>query len=401
MERKKLIILPQLNDQNGDIEKKWFVYFSWRNPKTGKMERVRMHKGLHKIKDQKARYQEANKIISEYTEKLKAGWTPLLQDDVIYSDDLRYHNVAKMFGRKKAGNKTFNYFANEYIDKKTIGLQEETVSTYRSRLRIFDMWLQKKGYSDYEISVINNSVIMEFFAFLIREEQLSANTTNKYKWLLNSVFDLAIDRNSLQVNPVHSVPQNRNVSDKTPRPIQDHDIEEFKNELMKDPQLWLTVQLEFYCFLRPGKEIRLLQIKHFDFVRGSITVPKTLAKTNRDKVVIIPAHFLNVLRNEYQFHKYDREFFIIGKNGKPGPTPLGKNNMRFRFVKIRKKLNMPEAYKLYSWKHTGNVRAAEADIPLYDRQQQNGHQSSRTTEIYTKNKMGHDSRAIREAFPKL
>jgi len=33
MKRKKMIILPRLNNCSGDLSKKWFVYYSVRNPK--------------------------------------------------------------------------------------------------------------------------------------------------------------------------------------------------------------------------------------------------------------------------------------------------------------------------------------------------------------------------------
>lgn len=79
----------------------------------------------------------------------------------------------------------------------------------------------------------------------------------------------------------------------------------------------------------------------------------------------------------------------------------GKNTMRLRFNKIRKRLNLPESYMLYSFKHTGNSAAVDAGISAYERMMQNGHTSIRTTEIYTKNKIGFQSEDIRQNFPKL
>lgn len=58
-------------------------------------------------------------------------------------------------------------------------------------------------------------------------------------------------------------------------------------------------------------------------------------------------------------------------------------------------------YKLYSWKHTGNVRADDAGIPRNELQNQNGHTSMVTTEIYMRNKKGTPSKNIIENFPPL
>lgn len=75
---------------------------------------------------------------------------------------------------------------------------------------------------------------------------------------------------------------------------------------------------------------------------------------------------------------------------------MGKNSMRKRFVSIREELNMPEEYKLYSWKHSGNLRAELMDIPMIDRTYQNGHKSIKTTEVYTRNKIGRAGNAFKK-----
>ena len=40
MKRKKIVILPKLNDAGGNLSKKWFVYYSIRDPRTDKMMSV-------------------------------------------------------------------------------------------------------------------------------------------------------------------------------------------------------------------------------------------------------------------------------------------------------------------------------------------------------------------------
>ena len=400
MKREKIAILPQLNDCGGNIEKKWFVFFSYRDPKSGKMIRKKEYKGLHQIKNKKERYEAARVLVANLSDKLKSGWNPMMENNAIYSDELRYSAAARVYGRMKAGNINFNYYASEYLKAKISGLEKETLATYTSRLRMFSMWLDSKGYMDIDVTAISNTMIIEFFNFLIVDQKLSGNTTGKYRNILSRTFDYIIELKKLKINPVYQLPQNTRINDQTPRPINNADIEAFKVELKKDEQLWLAVQLEYYCFLRPGKEVRLLKIKWIDFSRGFITVPKSISKTKTDKILIIPNDFMVELRR-MGLHLVNKDFYVIGSEGKPGPDHLGKNNLRFRFVKIREALKMPYEYKLYSWKHTGNVRADDAKIPLSDRQHQNGHSSAIYTEIYTKNKKGHDSVAIRETFPEL
>ena len=88
MKRKKIVILPKLNDAGGDLSKKWFVFYSVRDPRTDKMERFRVFEGLN-IPDEAKRRKLAVAKIAELTQKLKCGWTPFLDnEEAIYEDQL-------------------------------------------------------------------------------------------------------------------------------------------------------------------------------------------------------------------------------------------------------------------------------------------------------------------------
>lgn len=402
MKRKKIVTLAKLFDAGGFIrnDKPWFVYYSVRNPKTNQMKRFKERGGLNRLRTAHERYKLADEIISELNHKLRTGWNPFANDQVIYEDELQYSFAAQVYGRQKASNKTYAYFASEYI-KSINGLEHDTVLTYKSKLRIFAQWLDAKGYAALDISAITNNIVQQFFHYLIDVRKLSANSTNKYKRLITAVFDLAVLKNNITANPVHHIPVNKRENDQTPRPIHDQDIETFKEQLQNDMQLYLAVLFQYYCYIRPGHEIRFMKVKWIDWGRQQITVPKDKAKTKTDKVITIPDQLFAILREQYKLHTYNREMYVFSGNGQPGYTHLGKNNLRNRFTKIRKHLGMPWEYKFYSWKHTGNVRARDAGIDIIDRQLQNGHKSPLTTEAYTKNKAPKQSPAIRHLYPSL
>ena len=112
MKRKKIVILPKLNDAGGNLSKKWFVYYSVRDPRTDKMERFKDHVGLSHP-DESVRRERADKIIQELTVKLKKGWTPCLDDtEAIYEDQLQYKHVAYIYGTQK---ENIVYRSNTYI----------------------------------------------------------------------------------------------------------------------------------------------------------------------------------------------------------------------------------------------------------------------------------------------
>ncbi|MBC8769856.1 hypothetical protein H4O18_17790 [Arenibacter sp. BSSL-BM3] len=42
LSNKKNFSLPKINTANGDLSKRWYVYFTFRNPETQKLERMKI-----------------------------------------------------------------------------------------------------------------------------------------------------------------------------------------------------------------------------------------------------------------------------------------------------------------------------------------------------------------------
>lgn len=401
MARKKLVILPKLYDAKGNLLKKWFVYYSVLNPRTAKMERFRVFEGLNEP-DETVRRKIAANTIENLTTKLKKGWTPFSDDtEAIYEDQLQYKSIAEIYGKQRANNTTFRMYASQFIElKKKEQVEEKTVQTYVSKLRIFSEWITAKR-GEIDITAYDNALILQFFNYQVDTKKLADGTIYDYRQIISAVFDYIISLGVIKENPVYNIPRGVD-KDMAPRPIAEWDIEAFRSIITKkDPQLWMALEFETYCFLRPGKELRLLRIRDIDFVRGLINVDRFRAKTNRERFATIPRHFIFKIRDQYQLQKYNRDYYVFGKDYKPGMECLGKNNLKNRFNAFRKMLNMPDEYKLYSWKHTGNSLAVDANVNMFNLRDQNGHSSVQTTEIYLKNKLGVVNKEIQNKFPNL
>lgn len=401
MSRKKLVILPKLYDAKGNLLKKWFVFYSVLNPRTGKMERFRVFEGLNEP-DETIRRTIATNTIEKLTTKLKRGWTPFLDDtEAIYEDQLQYKSIAEIYGKQRVSNTTFRMFASQFIElKKKEQVEEKTVQTYVSKLRIFSEWITAKR-GEIDITAYDNALILQFFNYQVDTKKLADGTIYDYRQIISAVFDYIIGLGILKENPVYNIPKGVD-KDLSPRPIAEWDIEAFRAIITKkDPQLWMALEFETYCFLRPGKELRLLRIRDIDFVRGLVNVDRFRAKTNRERFATIPRHFIFKLRDHYKLQNYNRDYYVFGKGYEPGLECLGKNNLKNRFNTFRKMLNMPNEYKLYSWKHTGNSLAVDSNINMFNLRDQNGHSSVQTTEIYLKNKLGVVNKEIQNKFPNL
>lgn len=367
------------------------------------MVRFRIYDGFTECYTKKGKYEHGEKMVKQYADMLSAGWNPFSDEPkVIYEDTLQYSAATRVFKSMRSGNKNFNYYSNLFLPE-VKGMAEKTYRNYISKFRVFEAWLTKKGIEGNDIKTIDQGIMRDFFLYLINDLKLARITVSKYKHMIERLFVWGIENKYLNVSPFYNLPETTRHNDKAPRPINEGDIDKLVNEIKAcDRQLWLLAQLEYYCFLRPGIEIRFARVGWFDFSRGVINVPKEFIKTRDNKTVIIPNQFREYLFNEWKLQLlFPSDYFVIGKNGIPGREHLGSNNLRNRFNIIRDRLNLPKEYKLYSFKHTGNSRLVDSTIPMYHIQKQNGHSSMRSTEEYFKNKIGFKSTELETSFPTL
>jgi integrase len=403
MKRKKIAILPRLDNRGGDALKKWQVVYWMRNPKTDKLERFRINKGLSGNKTYQEKSIIANAIIKELTDKITSGWSPFLESkDVVYEDELRYRHVSKIYRKARASNNSARYCASKWVETLDTQRAKKTIETYRSKVRIFCDWLDYYGYADNDITTITNDIVLDFFDFLIKDQKLAGDTIKKYRQVLNMFFEYVCIIKLTKINPVYSIPTTNRLHDCSPRPIQEDDIQKLKTVIKdKDPQLWLAILFQYFCALRPGKELRLLRVFDIDFSYGYVYVTAARAKTSKKRGVKIPTVFLNILKNEYKLNLANKNHYVFSHNGKPGEKYLGENNLRYRFNKYRNELGLSYEYKFYSWKHTGALKLLRAGFTIDDISHHLGHTSKQSTEHYISNKFGWECDKIDIEYPNL
>ncbi len=403
MRKKILCRRPKINTCNDDLTKKWFVDFACPDPLppyNGKLHRKKDYKGLHKFKTYETRMQAAIEKCAKIEKKLKEGWNPWVDGDskYIYTDQLQLH-AEKRYGIHQLSEKNFNYYASKHIEENCSHLSSSSIATYKSRLRNFSKFLSSRSYHEYDICEITHPIIEEFFNWMIKDEKVGQFTIKKYFQLLHKVFLLVEKDVAGYKNPLHDCPTSPHKKDCAPAAIAQYDLDILIERIKEHTQLYLFVRFMHNCFLRPGMEIRLMKVEWIDFTRGTITVPDAFCKS-RKKTITIPDKFLKVLF-EYKLHHAQKDFYVFGKCGKPGPMAWGKNYFRNQFVKIRKELKLPNFYKLYSFKHTGNVAAYDAGLNLSSIQLQNGHTSINTTNNYMRRRGIRIDPDIKKSFPAL
>jgi integrase len=410
MRRKKILIYPHLCDRKGDISKKWYVELSMRNPKTDVMERRRFEEfnkeTINQFSTAHERRRLAAKIINWLNERITVGWTIFDETpECVYDDQLQYSHAARIYREKVNSNTNYKYWVNHYRQEKLLrdyDKKGETLRTYDSRYRVFGNWLIGQGLDKLDISVIDHAVILQYFNYLRTERNHCTHTYKSYQQLLKALFDYVLKQGGIHENPVHDIPDNRQVRDMGAERIEKDDLTSIMQVVdEKYPQLGLANRFMYYCGMRPGYEIRLLKVGDVDLERGFVRVSAEISKTDRDRKIAIPDVFKTYLIDVWHLHVFDKDLYVFGRTGMPGKEALGKNTLRNRFNQVRDQLHLPRYYKFYSFKHTGAVTLAEQGEVLINIRDHLGHTSVSTTEVYLKRHGFNDSKIIRHNFPKI
>lgn len=397
---KKDIIFPKLKPTNGDMSTDWYVEYSIRNQLTGKMERKRIYDGFKELDTISERKNYADELIRKITEQIKLGEinTSIM---VEYEDELLFNTSSQKYRKRLGPEFSFRVLASTFIISKKSEVNNNTIQTYKSKLRIFSEYLSKNKLENKNITLVKNIHIINFLDEITNENNLSRSSVDKYQQILHTFFKWVIERQRiLMENPVLNIPRFGMVVDEAapaiPKKVRSILREKIEKE---DRQLWLNISFQYYCAIRPA-ELRLMKIKQINFDSQVVTIYNFLSKNNRTETIDIPNQLMRMIR-DLKLHEFDQGLYVFGENGEPGPKPVGKNAMRNRFNRLRDELHLTKEIKLYSWKHSGAMELKESGADMYQIQRHFRHKSVTTTERYWVKRLGGTSQKIKENFPDI
>ena len=385
MARKQiLMVFPRLNDCGGDLSKEWYVEWSFRIPGEAKPRRQRAYSEMRKPTADE-RYSAAKIVIQEKTEWLKSGEYLLGKPDRVYVDELLYRQEAKLYGQARTGIVTLRTNLSEFLSVIREKVNNKSYQNYQSNMMTFSAFLDKNRLNDLAVRNITRKHIIDF-ATQLSASGLSRLTIKKYIQILHSYFDYELEAGRIEFNPAEKIPALGKIVDMAATPFHSDERKRLKEAIEPvDPQLWQACEIQYYCAIRPGTELRLMKIGWIDFERKKLRVPVAEAKSSRVDIVDVPTFLIEKLS---EFRMYDKSLYLFGKWGRPGTDPLGQNTMRNRFNRYREALNISGDHKYYSWKHTGAIQLLDNGMQPHDLKGHLRHQSFATTEVYIKKRAG-------------
>ena len=388
MGRKSLqMTYPHLNDCGGDLNKKWYVEYSFRLPNDDKKHVFRNYDGLCSGTAAQRR-NKAAKIIAKLTEYLKSGeylnhesnYSPVRQSDThrpevkMYQDKLNDIRAAKVIKRFLAAVRPT--------------IRPKTYSDYSGKLDKFRIYVEEE-LGNKPVTLLQKVDILPFFESLSVDKDLCRRSIEKYEQIVRALYLYMEDVGLRQEDtcPLKRLPKYGKVIDVRPMPFTDDERQRLKNAIKPvEPYLWLACEIQYYCAIRPGTELRLCKVGYIDRQKCTLTVPAEIAKAKRTDVVGIPPALMAEMENLGIF-SYPDDYYIFGKYGVPSPYPLGHNTQRNRFNYYREALHIPKSRKFYSWKHTGAISAANNGMPIMEMKDYLRHKDIETTMQYLHNRV--------------
>lgn len=359
-----IITTPKIVDRGGDLSKRWFVdYYIDDN---GKKKRVQLYGNINKFLTSKERYNAANLLVSGIIADTKTQ----------AKSNNRLHLLCAM-GRFLVAKKPY--------------WRKKTYRGYKSQLRTFWKWCNEK----WDASGTFGKYDADSFCKFLKENR-SNMTYNNYLLHLGAFF-----KTQLNYNPFEHFPQL--VDDSEPFLFYNSYQKTKLIDYIKDnnSQLFLAVQFIYYCFIRPGEELRGLKIKDISLDERKIRIRSALAKNHTFQYVTIPTPFYHYLK-EINIQSYPSDYYVIAKGGKPGTVQVAVNYLSKVHQRYVRACNLDDGLqKLYSWKHTGIKALIDAGVGLPYIQQQCRHHSLDMLQKYVRKIGAYDTTMIQDRFPTI
>ncbi len=365
----------KLFDAGGNLDDRWFVYYSFRSPETEKFRRFRIWIP-QKIITASGRRDRAHEVIKSINQKLRHGYNP-------------YAHLEKKYTSLSAAMKYV-------LSIKSTSCRKRTSHTYDSMVKIFDEWLELKKRKNMPVDDFNYYHAQEFMDYTKATLKNGNRTYNNRVTAMRTIFKVLVKREWIIVNPFDKV-------DRFPK--EEAEIVAFTiDELVLMQQhlpswnydLYACACLIFYCFIRPQEIVRL-RISNIYLKNRCIVIPGRVSKNKKQEVVQIPDALMPVLMKLDL--NYPGDFYVFAKNQLRGPKEYAPTRMAEAWREFADHYGIEK--NIYSLKHTGVGMAIESGINIRDLQLQLRHHNLEMTQVYLDKFNKRPSEKLSTNFPDL
>jgi integrase len=371
---KKNFSAPKIYNAHGDLSKRWYVYFSFRDPQTGKLKRQQNIYGnvnLYKTKEERL------SILSSFRRNLlnllKEGYNPYEDNSELFDSNNKVTpitnpetNVSAVTTNKPNNDSLQSVVVPEtgpdVIETKmtlseafSFALQlkvnivsERTLKDYQNRVGNFLKWLTEHHPNIKTIDQLTKKLVLAFLnGVLLRT---SARQRNNYRTELGSLMQTLEDNDVMTVNFMKKIPVLKSIPERNKTYTLEKQEEIFSYLETNDPILLLYIKFISYNFLRPIEVCRL-KVKDINLTNNTLQFK---AKNSPLKTKIIPKILIDDLPD---LSKLNGDHFLFTPTAIGGDWEATETNRRDNFSKrfkdvVKTPFGLNKDYGLYSFRHT-------------------------------------------------
>ncbi|WP_166963272.1 tyrosine-type recombinase/integrase [Yeosuana marina] len=351
---------PKIYSAGGDLTKRWYVYFSFRDPKTGKLKRVTPFYGdanTYKTKEERL------SVLVTYRKVLlrllKQGYSPYEDNTELYQRLNSKEKPLEAQNIKQEDTKT----SQEATETPSMDLREafdfglklkeklinsNTKKNYENKIKLFLHWLADSHPEIKTVQALDKKILTEFLNHVLANT--SPRNRNNYRTDLSSIMQVLEDNDIIGQNFIKKIPVLKSIPKRNKTYTDDQQEEIFSYLEEKDPLMLLFIKFISYNFLRP-KEVCRLTVGDIN-LREQIVVFK--AKNKPLKTKRIPSIILNELPDLSQM---DKDLFLFTPSKIGGTWDAHEDSRREHFTNrfkrvVKDPFGLDENYGLYSFRHT-------------------------------------------------
>ncbi|PKQ44523.1 tyrosine-type recombinase/integrase [Confluentibacter flavum] len=351
---------PKIYSANDDLKKRWYIYFSFRDPKLGKMKRVTPFYGnANKYKTKEERLSVLVTYRKVLLKLLKQGYNPFVDNTELYLQ-IRCKALIKedQNSKKDSSNSLTAVVEKPIMNLKEafdFGLKQKeklvnstTKRGYDNHVKNFLEWLNDNHPEVKTIDTLNKQIVSGFLNDVL--DKTSARNRNNYRTDLSSIMQVLEDNDIIASNFIKKIPVLKSIPERNKTYTNKTQEEIFECLEKKDPILLLYIKFISYNFLRPI-EVSRLTIGDINIKERTIQFK---AKNSPLKTKIIPEILWDDLPDLSKLSK-DLVLFTPDQIGGIWETETGNRRDYFskRFKKVVKDpFGLSKDYGLYSFRHT-------------------------------------------------
>jgi len=345
------------------LSKEWFVYYSYRDPESGKLKRQSHIKaGANRHKKMRARLSVLKTLQRNLFLLLENGFNPY-EDNTANKERFLGKTIkvieptitvlpqptttAKIERQVEVNEMSITEAFKFGLGIKKRELNLNSYNGYSSHINRFEKWLLEKELPSKGISTITKTLVIEYLNSLLKVS--STRNRNNYRASISSLFTTLEDNELIKDNFVKKIKNLKTTPErnKTYTPTMQKDIYDYMQE--KDPILLLFVQFISYNLLRPIEVCRL-KIEDID-IKGKRLYVK--AKNKAVKIKIIPDHLLKEIPD---LSELDKKLLLFTPEKIGGDWKANETNRRDhfskRFKEVKDHFGLDINYGMYSFRHT-------------------------------------------------